>query len=66
LTVGLVVLIDGQRFGGGVIIFFEILIEILNYGGFIGLLILFFKHGLQLIVVELLFIDDVGQPIHFD
>lgn len=65
LAAGLVLLVDGQRLGGRVVVFLEVLIEVLNDGGLVRLVVfLFFEEGLEMRVVELLFVDDGGEAIH--
>ena len=67
LAAGLVLLVDGQRLGGGVVVFLEVLVEVLNDGGLVRLVVfLFFEEGLEMRVVQLLFVDDGGEAIHFE
>lgn len=67
LAAGLVLLVDGQRLGGGVVVFLEVLVEVLNDGGLVRLVVfLFFEEGFEMRVIELLFVDDGGEAIHFE
>lgn len=58
------ILVDRQRLGGGVVVFIEVLVEILRLRGIVGELLLALQHGLELVVQSFLLVDEGGEPVH--